>query len=368
MATWINSGGSSEAPRRVLVVRAGALGDTLMATPLIRRLRKAEPGREVDVLCSAGGASLLRTNPYIARIHVLRFRNLPYFFSLEKIQLARTLRERRYEFAVVLESARQYRALLEKAAIRDIRGFAETPFDPAQHAIVNNLRAGGFAGGNGPGLEPDLNPDLDMDLLVSPSASAWAANALTALPKPWVGVHPGYGPSSKKKNQAERLRGWPRGNFVEVARDLVNRGASIILTGSADDRDMCELIARALPPDRVAVFAGQTNVEQLAGVIQALDLFVSVDSGPAHMAAALGTPLIVLWGPGILRQTRPLSSTTPIRILKVDVACAPCYGTPLMKQCRRNICMEQILPHTVVSAALEMLGSAGKLLVQLRER
>jgi ADP-heptose:LPS heptosyltransferase len=73
------------------------------------------------------------------------------------------------------------------------------------------------------------------------------------------------------------------------------------------------------------------------------------------MSAALGTPLIVLWGPAILAQVRPLSSTTPIRILNAAVPCAPCYGTPLMKECRRNICMEALTPAAVLTAAAALL-------------
>lgn len=335
---------------RVLVVRAGALGDTLMVTPLIRRLRETAPHREVDVLCSAGGASLLRTNPHVSAIHVLRLRNMPYFCSLEKRRLVRTLRERGYEFAALLESAKRYRVLLEKAAIPDIRSFRETPFDPAQHSIVNNLRVAGFTDCEG--------SDLDMDLPVSDEALMWAAGTLAELPRPRIGLHAGYGPARRKKGQADRLRGWHTGSCIEVAGELVRRGASIVLTGSKGDLGVCNEIARTLPRGRVIVCASQTSVEQLGGVIKTLDLLVSVDSGPAHMAAAIGTPLVVLWGPGILAQTRPLSSATPIRILRVDVPCAPCYGTPQMRRCIRNVCMERILPSAVVSAALETLDCA----------
>ena len=73
------------------------------------------------------------------------------------------------------------------------------------------------------------------------------------------------------------------------------------------------------------------------------------------MAAALGTPLVVLWGPAILEQVRPLSSTTPIRIVRHPVFCAPCYGTPRMKACRRNICMESISPQRVFREATAIL-------------
>jgi len=304
------------------------------------------------VLCSAGGASVLASSGYIARVHILQFRNLPYFWSLEKRRLVRALRERRYDFAVVLEAANRYRQIVEKAGIRDLRGFAETAFDPAQHSIVNNLRAAGFTNCRG--------PDLDMDLPVSSSASMWASQALAALPKPWIGIHAGYGPASKKQNQTERLRGWAPENFIQLTRELVATGASIILTGSPGDRGLCEAIARALPRGRIMNFAGQTTIGQLTGIIDALDLLISVDSGPAHMAAAIGTPLVVLWGPGILNQTRPLSTSTPIRILNANVPCAPCYGTPLMKQCVRNVCMEQILPADVLSAAIDLLAAPSR--------
>jgi len=330
------------------VVRSGALGDTLMVTPLIRQLYKAGPEREIDVLCSVGGASVLQTNPYVSEIHVLKLRNIPYFCSPEKRRLVRTVRSRRYEYAVLLESAKRYRELLEKASIRDIRSFVEKPFEPTQHSIVNNLRAAWFTN--------CADFDLDMDLPVSESSLRWAGKTLAQLPRPWIGVHAGYGPVGKKrKDQAERLRGWNSNNFIEVTSSLLTRGGTIVLTGSKKDLPVCEAIVRGLPKDRVFVCAGHTSIEQLIGVIKTLDLLISVDSGPAHMAAAVGTSLVVLWGPGILSQTRPVSSTTPICILNENVPCAPCYGTPLMKQCTRNVCMEAIHPSAVVSTALEML-------------
>jgi ADP-heptose:LPS heptosyltransferase len=90
-------------------------------------------------------------------------------------------------------------------------------------------------------------------------------------------------------------------------------------------------------------------------LIRHLDVFVSVDSGPAHIAAAVGTPLVVLWGPGILAQTRPIAETGSVEIVREAVGCAPCYGTPMMKACRRNICMEGITPDRVLQAIARRL-------------
>jgi ADP-heptose:LPS heptosyltransferase len=344
--------GNTEVSTRVLVVRAGALGDTLMITPLIRKLHTADPNREIDVLVSMGGEQLLASNEYISNLYTLRLRNIPYFLSLEKRALVRTLRKRDYGSAIVLESAHGYRQIVEQTRVPLIRSFRECPFDPAQHSIINNLACGGFT---------KLGPaDLDMDLSVSPTAACWSTVTLAAASRPRIGIHAGYGPGSKKENQTERLRGWSPRKFIEVARALITKtGGTIILTGSAGDRPVCQEIARELPAGSAIVTAGNTTVQQLTALIADMDTLVSVDSGPAHIAAAVRTSLVVLWGPGILTQTRPVSSTTPIKILSANVTCSPCYGTPLMKECTRNICMEQIDPEPVISAALELLKKRG---------
>ncbi len=113
--------------------------------------------------------------------------------------------------------------------------------------------------------------------------------------------------------------------------------------------------ASTLPKNRSRILAGQTTISQFVAAITLSDMLISVDSASAHIAAAVGTPVVVLWGPAILNQTRPLSSTTPIVIVQNPVPCAPCYGTPLMKTCKRNICMEQIGPDEVVRQAMRLL-------------
>lgn len=333
---------------RILVVRVGALGDTLMVTPALRALRRQHPLAEIDVLCSESAAPLLEGNPHVSRVVRLRQRNLPYAVSLEKQQLVRALRARRYDMAILLERAPRYRDLLTRAHIPEIRSFVEFPFDPLQHCIVNYLRVAGA---------DDLNDgDLDMELHLAEVDTAAARRLLHDLPQPRVGIHLGYGPRRGKKHQSQRLRGWDPEHAVQLVHDLLTRQVSIVLTGSAEDRIETERLVQGLPPDRIRSVAGQTSVRALAAVIGSLDVFVSVDTGAAHIAAALGTPLVVLWGPAIYEQTRPVSTCSPIRIVRVPVPCAPCYGTPLMKSCTRNICMEGITPGAALKAAEDLLG------------
>jgi ADP-heptose:LPS heptosyltransferase len=331
-------------PSRILVVRVGALGDTLMVTPLLRLLHERHPNAEVDFFCSRLAAPLLELNPYVTNLFSLRGRNLPLALSIEKQRLVRKMRAREYDLAFLLESAPRYRILLERACPGRIRSFAEVPFDPGRHAIHNNLNVAGM---------PFASEEAwNMDLPLAPDDEAAADRCLAGCPAPRIGVHMGWGPQGRKRRQALRLRGWEPGNFVELIRNLIAvDGIHVILTGSAEDARDTESVAGQMPDGRVHSVAGQTRVRELAAIIKKLDLLISVDSGPAHMAAALGTPLVVLWGPGRLQQTRPVSNLSPVRILRHAVPCAPCQSTPLQKSCRRNVCMELITPDEVFAAA-----------------
>ena len=103
-----------------------------------------------------------------------------------------------------------------------------------------------------------------------------------------------------------------------------------------------------------------------AALIRRMDLYITIDSGPAHVAAALGTPLITLWGPGIIQATAPRAGNGPVRILYSPPPCAPCYGTPLMKSCQDNVCMKQISVAEVITTAEQMLDSHSRVGSRMR--
>lgn len=332
-------------PGRLLVVRAGALGDTLMATPVVAALRGRYPRAEIDFLCSSTAHALLALHPSLCKVFELKRRNIPFVFSSEKRRLAAELRARQYAWAVLLESAATYHQLLQHAGIGEIRSITAT-FDPKLHSIVNNLRAAG--------LESDAPPP--MELHISPQDEAAAAELLAGLPRPVVGLHAGWGPPRRKGLREDRLKSWSVENFRRLA-GLLQEGkkVSLVVTGGPEDMEQAEKMVRGLDP-APRLLAGRTSVRELAAVIRSLDLLVSVDSGPAHMAAALGTPLVVLWGPAILEQVQPIGDPARIRVVREPVPCAPCYGTPLMKTCQSNICMQGITPERVAAEAVALLG------------
>jgi ADP-heptose:LPS heptosyltransferase len=333
---------------RILLVRVGALGDTLMATPAVRALKHKQANAQIDFLCSESAAPLLELNPHISNLLRIRRRNLPYAVSFEKHRLARILQSRRYDIAYLLETAPRYHRLLLHAGLSRIEGFREKPFDPGQHCIVNYLNAVGFSN-----IRPE---DWQMDLPISPGDTAVAERLIGHLRGTRIGLHVGYGPRGKKNNQSNRLKGWGGQKFLSLSLMLLEHGANLVFTGSAEDREDIESIYRQLPQSRICSTAGGTGVRELAAILKKLDLFISVDTGPAHMAAALGIPLIVLWGPAIYEQVRPISYTSPVSILRVPPPCAPCYGTPRKDDCKQNICMESISPGSVLEAAKDMLS------------
>ena len=352
------SPGPSKLPR-ILIVRAGAIGDTLMVTPLVRALRKSLPSAHLVFVCSRAAEDFLRHNPYLDEVLALSYRRLPSWMSPEKQRLQRHLRGSKFDWALALEShPRLIDIALEARPARVIAygslpagpAYQQASFDPQLHSIENHLRAAEPLGIRPAGLEMDLHYPSRWDEAVAERLAASGIDRQENL----VGIHPGWG-GRKHSIEQTRLRSWPPQNFADVIRSLVkSRKVRVILTGSSADRELSEFIAR-LAGVPCLNLAGKMPLLELAALIRRLNLYVTVDSGPAHMAAALGTPLVTLWGPGIFEQTAPVAGSGPVTILRHKVHCAPCYGTPLMKSCQDNICMKQIGVDEVLEAVEGML-------------
>ena len=359
---------------RILIVRAGAIGDTLMATPLVRALRRQFPDASLTFLCSRIAQDVLRHNPHLDRLIPLAYRHLPAWISREKSRVARELRSLDLDWALALESHPDFVDLAIRSGAERVVAYGqpgrEVPapqferaiFNPTRHSIENHLRAAaplGLESGGPESLEMELHYPAAIDLAVHERL----AQAGIADDELLVGIHAGWGSASKRSSHRQtledtRLRSWPPGRFASVARRFAQRtGARIVLTGGAADRALTDFIA-----DQSNVgclnLAGELTLLELAALVRRLSVYLTVDSGPAHIAAALGTPLVTLWGPGIFEQTRPLAGRGPVRVLYQRVHCAPCYGTLLMRTCRDNICMKQIEVAEVVQAAQDLLGQA----------
>jgi ADP-heptose:LPS heptosyltransferase len=345
-----------------LIVRAGAIGDTLFATPLVRALRQTCPDAHLAFLCSEPAYDLIRYNPHLDQVFKLGYRHVPRWLSPAKSRLFRELEGLELDWAIILEShpsflelARHTNAARTVAykPMPGVRGFQQAAFDPGKHAIENNLGVAEPLHFQPAGLEMEIRYPHAFDRQMRERLAAAGIGEKDRL----VGLHAGWGRG--KRNHAiedTRLRSWPPDRFARLARWLTeSTGARVVLTGSPSDKSLTEYIAREAGVACLDV-SGQLSVLELAALIHRLNLYVTVESGPAHMAAALGTPLITLVGPSIWEQTRPLASRGPLRVLYERVHCAPCYNTPLMKSCQDNICMKRIEVGQVQETIREILA------------
>jgi ADP-heptose:LPS heptosyltransferase len=215
------------------------------------------------------------------------------------------------------------------------------PFDPMLHESAANMR-----------LIQRLSLETE-----SPGPMVWTTEddrsaakefiAANGLDRRWVGLHLGSGPAMSYKR-------WPTERFIEVSRALVDRFACrIVIFGGPDEalmaKDASEKIGKA-----ATIAAGKLTIRQSFEVMKRSALFISNDSGPMHLAAAAGAPVIALFGPTLDNKTSPLGSRS--MVLTAPVACRPCYKYKPI-ECQTMECLNNISVNQVVEAAVKVLTS-----------
>jgi len=149
-------------------------------------------------------------------------------------------------------------------------------------------------------------------------------------------------------------KNWPVASFVQTGRDLQEHAnASIFLIGGAAEATACDEIEKEFK-GRVVNLAGKLSLPQLGGVLQAMNLVIANDSGPMHMAASLGTPILALFGPTDKKRTGPYGDGH--RVVAGNLQCQPCFT----KRCKfkDGFCLHTVTPGEVTTIALEMLRTS----------
>jgi ADP-heptose:LPS heptosyltransferase len=286
---------------RALVLRFGRVGDLLVLTPMLRALAHTSPAGRIDVVTTPAGAAALATSAHTSAVLTLGWRRGPIWLNPQKARLVRRLRRVGYDVAFVFESAPRYHALVAPLSIPRLYSLArpgtapgagQVVEEPALHSAGNLDRLLALAGVAHAGWHYDLPIPEDAR---TRAEALLREHGLEADARP-VGVHPGHFQRRRRWRRKRDPRAWPSERFAEVMRRLAARGSSFVLTGSADERALVREIAHALPGARIADLAGRTDLPTLAAVIARCRLFLTLDTGPAHIAAAVRTPLVALFG------------------------------------------------------------------------
>jgi heptosyltransferase-2 len=340
----------------VLVFSPNWLGDAVMALPAVADIRRHQATTRLIVAARPGVAGLWTIAPGVDDVVVV-----PRAHGVGRWRTiggnAEALRRARVETAVLLPNSLQTALTARRAAIperwgyrRSLRGWLLTRAVPRPHGPVHQadyyrhlVAALGFANGERvPTLGvPAATVERARGLL---AATGWPPGARL------LGIAPGAAYGGAKR--------WPPERFAAVAaRAALAHGLLPVLVGSEADRTAtCAIeaeldkMAHSGSRPRAINLAGLTDIPQLAGVLALCAAFVSNDSGAMHLAAAVGTPVVALFGPTDERATAPVASRA--RVLTAAAWCRPC----LLRECPLDHrCMNGIEAGTVASAAGEML-------------
>jgi ADP-heptose:LPS heptosyltransferase len=161
-------------------------------------------------------------------------------------------------------------------------------------------------------------------------------------PGRWFVLHAGASAASRR---------YPAERFIEVAQELSRLGYRTVLTGSTEERELTEAI-RASVPNSLSL-AGQLSLGELAALIASSPLLITNNTGPAHLAAGVGTPVVDLYA---LTNPQHTPWQVPSRVLSYAVPCAPCFRSVCPEE--HHLCLRGVSSAEVVTAALELLTSS----------
>lgn len=338
---------------RACIVRApNWVGDAVMSLGAIRELRRLVGGARLAVAAKSWVAAIYEESGLVDEVVPLERRAWR-----DALDHARAIRAGGYDVAVLFQNAFQAALVARMARVPRIvgygterRGFLLTDVVamPPDHRREHQSRyymnvVGGFERAFS-GTDTVRPERADCSLRVQPSTVAlgWEVLENLGLPAgtPLVAVNPGATNSRAKQ--------WLPDRFAAAAADLAGRhGATILVLGSDAEASTARAVIAALPdPSRAVDLAGRTTLRALIGILAASKALLSNDTGPAHLAGAIGVPTITIFGPTERFATEPLG----IRAASVihPVECAPC----MLRDCPiDHRCMTGVSVAAVVSAA-----------------
>ena len=371
---WLGRGGKKFAPlsprtvqpRRILVIRLDLIGDLVLSMTVVRALKRTYPDAEIDLLALPSSAQIVKDDPDLSNIitydpnvwrrpkALIQGRNWR-----DAVSVVRRLRARRYDIAVSVFG--NWAAMLAVASgARRRVGFGRESYPGFMtdsvagrhwqqgerlHEVDYCLK---LARAAGVAVTPD---DRIPRLFVAASVRDELDELLHKLgigkDKPLIACH-----VSSNNGQSKR---WPVPYWATLIDRLIcERGAQVVLTGAPGDLPLIERVTSRME-QKAFNMAGKTSLAQLAALLQRADVLITGDSGPMHIAGAVGTPLIAIHGPTDPAQSGPVSPSATI--LKSGIWCSPCYNAKGPADCRfyTTQCMKNILPAQVFETLEEKL-------------
>jgi len=347
----------SRPPRSVLLIQLDHLGDGVLSGTMLAALQKGLPETRIDVLASPSNAEFFEGCPEVSQVHVCKAN--PHARGPERVWWA----------AAFLWWAWRLHGAYDWAV--DIRG--EVSQAVFMWLIGARNRLGWSAGGGGflltqsceyvPGRHEVLSRKallhlMGIELQESFSQDAWyradagtrrlvrqrLASAVLPGRRIFV-VHLGAGTPAKR---------WPLQHWRRLVLELIeNYNAQVVLVGGPELSTTAHILIGAQPRPEIMNWVGHRPLAELAAILEQADLFLGADSGPAHMAAAVGTPAVVIFsGTNLVSQWKPWGAK--VQVVSEAVACAPCGKSqcPLVE----HPCLHGLAPQRVLETVESMFS------------
>lgn len=327
----------------ILVMSNTAIGDTLFATPSINLLRKNYPDKNIIALLNPRNYALFKTNPNIDEIITYRGKWGNF------LQTAFKLRAKNIDLTFIFHSNEPQATPL--AFLSGSKYIIKIPNDKNEfnflhynlpiapqldeHFIDRRLKQLSYVGIDERSYQMEIYP-----------LTSWYSEVDKVFKGDvkYIGIQIGASTISRM---------W----LIERWIDLVNKlldcdiNLQVVLTGSESDRKLTDKVESSIQNQRVLNMAGVLDLCSAAALIDRLDLLITPDTGPLHIAAAVKTPTITISVAGNSIESNPIDKETPHIFIQKPITCSPC----LDKRCKNATCMEQISTKEVLSTVIQTL-------------
>lgn len=340
--------------QRILVRATNWIGDAVMSLPALRALRERFPQARITLLAMPWVADLYGREPFCDELIPWQAQRGPRDLA-QKWRVGRSLAAHRFDLAIILPNSFDSAMPAWLAGIprrigfdRDARGWLLTdripriePGDTPPHQSFHYLELLRRAG-----LIDALPAEIVIRLDGAQAARLKGRERLGE--GTIVGVCPGAAFGAAKR--------WAPENFAQAARQVAHeRQARIVLFGSQDEAGICDEVNRHLN-HQAQSFAGQTTLGEFVELLAACDLVLTNDSGPMHIASALGVPTVAIFGSTSHIATGP---TGPLAtVVREPVSCSPCFERecPLTNPAANLACLRLVTPARVAREALRLIS------------
>jgi len=346
----------------ILIVKLSAIGDVIHTLPALNTIRNYYPNANITWLVEEDAASLVQGHKALDRVLVSKrkrwlkaLRSLSFLNTIKEVYgFIKALRDTRYDMILDFQALLKSGILIAIARGRRKIGFGKGLEHMEHSYIFLNERI----------------PAVDMEI----HALSRGMMLLNAVGIPTNEVEyklPMSDHDRKKIDELMKQHGindeksliainpvakwetklWPKKQFAELADMLIGQyDMKIVFTGGIKDYSIIQAITSSMK-GRAINFAGKTTLTELAALYEKAALVVSTDTGPMHLAAAVGTPVVALFGPTAPWRTGPYG--TGHQVIKAELECSPCFK----RQCETTDCMYQISVDQVLKGVQKVLGN-----------